>query len=575
MTRKSAVLSLQFVAIVWLGSSLLGCATPQLQAKYAATSQRINEELAQAAQPAKPEQPDTVKNALLPPLKIEMPKTSGKPLEPRFDLVVNNAPAAQVFMGITSGTRYSMLMSPDLSGTISVNLKDVTVFEALEAIREINGYEYKVDGTRIYIQPLTVQTRVFKVDYLVGTRAGTTNVRVASATGGSAGGGNTNIATASNSDFWKELEVSLKAIVGQAEGRSVVVSPQSGVIVVRATPVELRNVAEFLNASQLSVERQVILEAKIIEVELSDDYQTGINWAAFKTSPNSRASAGTPSTSEMGPINARTYDPTVASVLDPNTGLPLPTALIGGGRLLSDTGLGLGGVAGTSLKGGGGLFGMVFQTSSFAATLAFLESQGNVHVLSSPRIATLNNQKAVLKVGSEDSYVTGISAAVTSSNAGGSTTTAPTPTIQQFFSGIVLDVTPQIDEKNNVTLHIHPSVTKVSESNKVINVGGASGIMTLPVASTAVSETDSIVRAHDGQIVAIGGLMKQSTTGDIQDTPGLKDIPLVGDALRQTKRSTKKSELVILLKPTIVHDSSDWAQDILNVQRRVQAMGRK
>lgn len=563
MTRISAVLSFRSVAVAVLGLFLLGCAAPNLQGKYNATSKSINDELTQAAQPPRPEQPVTVTNALLPPLKIEMPKGSVSLLEPRFDLVVNNAPAAQVFMGIVSGTRYSMLMSQELSGTISVNLKDVTVFEALDAIREINGYEYKLDGTRIYIQPQTIQTRVFKVNYLVGSRAGTTNIQVrggssaststattgttgtTGSTGstGGGGGGSTSIATSSNSDFWKELTASLKAILGEKEGRSVVVSPQSGVIVVRATPLELRNIAEFLIASQLSVERQVILEAKILEVDLSDEYQTGINWAAFKTGPNSRLSGGMPGGTAMGPRGA----------------------LTGANSILTGT-------PGSDLQGAGGLFGLVFQTSSFAATLSFLESQGNVHVLSSPRIATLNNQKAVLKVGSEDYYVTSAS---TTTTTGTATTTTPSVGLQQFFSGIVLDVTPQIDDKNNIILHIHPSVTRVSETNKVINMGGTTGTLTLPVASTIVSETDSIVRAQDGRIVVIGGLMKQTTSKDISQPPGLKDIPLVGDALRQTNRSSKKTELVILLKPTIVQDGSDWSQDILTAQQRMQAMSRE
>ena len=560
MTRIPAVLPLQFIVVLLLGIMLPGCSNSPSKPKSDPTLQRIKEELTQAAQSSKPEAPEAVKNALLPPLKIEMPKASSQVLEPRFDLVVNNAPAAQVFMGIVSGTRYSMLMSPDLSGNISVNLKDVTVLEALESIREINGYEYKVDGTRIYIQPLTVQTRVFKVNYLIGSRVGSTTIQVtggssgstgtSGGSGGTGGSGSTSLATASNSDFWKELTASLNAIVGHADGRSVVVSPQSGVIVVRATPVELRSVADFLMASQLSVERQVILEAKIIEVQLSDDYQAGINWAAFghlKNSPSNNISIGMPGSS-----------------LTNATGADLNS---------NASGAVIGGVPGATLRGGGGLFGLVFQTNSFAATLSFLESQGNVHVLSSPRIATLNNQKAILKVGSEDTYVTGVIGGVTLATASSTSTTATTPTLQQLFSGIVLDVTPQIDEKNSIILHIHPSVTRVSESTKVINVGGAAGTMSLPVASTVVSETDSIVRAQDGQIVAIGGLMKQSSTGSLDQTPGIKDIPIIGEAFRQTKRSTTKAELVILLKATIVHDSSDWAQDMLSIQRRVQMMG--
>ncbi len=573
MTRLTVERVVRLILVAALGAFLLGCAgSPQV--KTNSTAVKINEELKQAAQPVKPEQPDAVMNALLPPLKIEMPKGGAKALEPRFDLVVNNAPAAQVFMGIVSGTRYSISMPSDMGGTITANLKDVTVFDVLDDIRETYGYEYKVVGSRIYIQPQTLQTRVFKVNYLVGTRTGSTNIRVtAGSTGstagttgttgttgtagaagaaggtsggtggsGSSGGGSTNIATTSKSDFWREITTSLEAIVGNADGRSVVVSPQSGVIVVRATPLELRNVAEFLNASQVSVERQVILEAKILEVELSDDYQTGINWAAFKNNPNSRLSIGMPGNNEIAPT----------------------------GSLIANTLLS--GTPGASLKGAGGMFGLVFQTGNFATMLSFLESQGNVHVLSSPRIATLNNQKAVLKVGSEDYYVTSASSTTTTGTA---TTTTPSVNLQQFFSGIVLDVTPQIDDKNNIILHIHPSVTRVSEANKIINLGGTTGTLTLPVASTVVSETDSIVRAQDGHIVAIGGLMKQSTTGDFSQPPGVKDVPLIGDVLRQTKRTTKKTELVILLKPTVVQDGSDWSQDILSAQQRIQTMGRE
>lgn len=572
MTRKFASYYFPRLVAAALGLMLLGCATPETQKKHDSTYQRINEELKQAAQPAKPEQPEVVTNALLPPLKIEMPKGSDKALEPRFDLVVHNAPARQVFMGIVSGTRYSMVPTPDLEGTITANLKDVTVLEALEDIRETHGYEYKVVGSRIYIQAQAIQTRVFKVNYLVGTRTGSTSVRVlagstgavgatgaagttgatgtmgttgttgAAAAGGRSGGsGSTTITTNSSSNFWNELSSSLKAIVGSSQGRSVVISPQSGVIVVRATPQELRNVAEFLNASQLSVERQVILEAKILEVELSDDYQTGVNWAAFKSNSEGRVSVGVPGSNEVGPIGA----------------------LRNSNDMLS-------GVPGSTLRGSGGLFGLVFQTNSFAAMLSFLESQGSVQVLSSPRISTLNNQKAVLKVGSEDYYVTSVTSGTSISTTGTTTTTQPTPTIQQFFSGIVLDVTPQIDQNSNVILHIHPSVTRISEVNKVINMG-SSGTMTLPLASTNVSETDSIVRARDGQIVVLGGLMKQTSSGDQANPPGLNEVPF----LRQTKRSTKKSELIILLKPTIVQDGSDWSQDVLDTQRRVQAMGRE
>ncbi|MCX7142494.1 MAG: secretin N-terminal domain-containing protein, partial [Proteobacteria bacterium] len=149
-------------------------------------------EMDKSAQRAKPRESDAVNQALLPPLRMELPEVRGQPIEGRFDLNVNNAPAKEVFLSIVSGTRYSMLVHPDVLGSISVNLKDVSLSEALESIREIYGYEYKIDGTRVYIQPAGMQTRVFQVNYLVGARQGRSDMRV---TAGSSGI-TTNAATA-------------------------------------------------------------------------------------------------------------------------------------------------------------------------------------------------------------------------------------------------------------------------------------------------------------------------------------------------------------------------------------------
>jgi MSHA biogenesis protein MshL len=562
------------VGIVVLG--LAGCELPA--PKHGAALEQINDELKQAAeQKPKVAQPDAVAKALLPPLQVELPKAQGRPPEPRFDLVVNNAPAAQVFMGIVSGTRYSMLVSPEVTGTISVNLKDVTVMEALEAIREIYGYEYKVSGTRIYIQSLALQTRVFRINYLAGERKGSSNIRVLSGsvtdtptTGmpGMAGAispvGNltpgsysraleaSRISTTSTSDFWAELATSLKAIVA-GEGRNVVLSPQSGVIVVRATPAEQRQVDEFLRAAQLSVERQVILEAKILNVQLNEGNQAGINWARFADGGH-RVSLGANANQIQLPGGQIVPGNTLGSVL--GSGL----AQAGGVTAFSGT--------------AGGLFSLAFQTNSFAALLTFLDTQGQVHVLSSPRIATLNNQQAVLKVGTDAFFVTNITNSSTSTASG--TTNAPSITLQPFFSGIVLDVTPEIDDQDNVILHVHPAVSDVTQDNKEIDLGTSlGGTLKLPLARSTVSETDSVVRAQDGQIVAIGGLMQQTTADNRTGVTGVGDIPILGGLFRQSSRSNQKQELVILLKATIVRDGHDWGQDVADVRQRIEAMGQK
>jgi len=505
-----------------------------------------------------------VNNALLPPLAVPGRKTEEAPAETKFDLVVSNTPAQQVFLAIVSGTRYSMLLHPEVSGSISLNLKDVTVFDALETIHQMYGYEYRVDGTRIYIQPLGLQTRIFQVNYLTGQREGKSNLRVTSgsvsdnspgastgtstSTAGSSTSGlqSSQVSMTSKADFWDELSNALVAIVGSEPGRSVVISPMSGVIVVRAMPDEMNNVAAYLKASQISVERQVILEAKIVEVQLNESFQSGVNWAVFQNNPNSLLSTGVGAPgSTLSPILGG-----AATALSSN-----PLAATPGATLLP-----------SATGAVGSLFGLAFQTSNFAALLNFLETQGDVHVLSSPRIATLNNQKAVLKVGTDEFFVTNVSSTTTTGTA---TTTTPEVTLQPFFSGIALDVTPRIDQNDEIILHVHPSVSLVSTVNKIVDVGGVGGTLNLPLASSSISETDSIVRARDGQIVAIGGLMRQATFDDQSGIPGLpKSI------FGQTSKTTQKRELIILIKPTVINSDSDWSNDIARSRDRIKNMSR-
>jgi MSHA biogenesis protein MshL len=550
----------------------------------------INAEMKKAAAADKAAPlPDPVANALLPSanqLAEQLPKA--KPvLEERFDVAFNDVPAQQFFQSLVAKTRYNILIHPEVSGTITANLKDVTIQEALEAVREMYGYDYRIDGMRIAIKPLTMQSKMFQVNYLTAARRGSSNLRVSSTSVANAGSTGTNqnnggssdpnqnnqnnnnnnnpgdpnspnsnqlrdsanVTTRSETDFWAELKLALEAIVGTAkDGRAVVISPQSGVIVVRGMPEDLRNVDRYLKATQLSVARQVILEAKIMEVELSSNSQSGINWAAF----GSRIAGGlvAPGTTLQPRING-------ANSSMSSTG---PAGVVGtpGAAL---------GAQSTAL---GSLFGVAFQSSNFAALISFLESQGTVHVLSSPRIATLNNQKAVLKVGTDEFFVTGVST-TTTTNSAGNGTVSPNVTLQPFFSGVVLDVTPQIDDKGNIILHVHPSVSQVSTVNKSINLGNA-GSLNLPLAASETSEMDSMVRGENGSVVAIGGLMRQSTTSDRSQIPGVGRVPGLGALFRSTGDVMQKRELVVLIKPTIVDAASDWSQDMLESTRRIERL---
>lgn len=569
--------------VVWLAilsaALLSACGGPQT--RPGETFDRIGQEMKQAAD-SKPRTPaaDAVGKAMMPPLQVEEPVMAAKP-EPRFDLAVNNAPAAQVFMALVSGTRYSMLFPPELSGNVTLNLKGVTVREALDAIRDIYGYEYKIQGNRITIQPNTLQARIFQINYLASRRQGTSDMRITSSspsivnpggsTGGTAGttmstpvvpagatpgaGGlpmssadSSRVRTSSDNDFWRDLQTALTTIIGTGEGRSIILNAMSGVVLVKAMPSELRSVESYLKATQLMVERQVMLEAKILDVRLNESFQTGINWAKF--SGNDQRWAGgilSPGTTLTG---------TRSALIGPGTGTQVG-ALPGKGGTLD------------ALAQGKGFFGLAFQSGDFAALLSFLETQGDVQVLSSPRIAALNNQKAVLKVGADDYFVTNISTSTTASGTG--TVTTPTVTLQPFFSGISLDVTPQIDDEGNIILHVHPAVTVVEERSKDVRMGDL-GTFTLPLASSSINETDSIVRVQDGHIVAIGGLMNQKQTNDRNGLPGISREPVVGNLFGQRSSVSEKRELVILMKATVIQTESSWRQDTAEAQERIQAL---
>lgn len=607
---------MRFIFLI-LAVTLAGCANlnpPQNNA----TLNKINEDLRQAAaqRPGVSAVPDSVSSSLLPPLKIAVPKTSAKQLEQRFDLVINDAPVNQVFMGIVSGTRYSMLVHPDVKGNVSVNLKDVTVLEALESLRELYGYEYKLDGTRIYVLKPGLQAKIYKVNYIVGQRRGRSDIAVtsgASGESGSSGSGNTgsrassqsqasSVASSQRADFWGEIEDAVRTALnckipnqtsqtsgggynagtagntganrvqltlsepqfasrerggdGCAEGRSVLVNQMTGAIFVRGMPEELRTVEDLLRAMQVSIDKQVIMEAKIIDVELNSGSQQGINWSYFHNNRHAfSVGADTNRIVESGG-SARggglgVQDQATGNVTYPGLGEVLGAGLIG--------------ATGSAFSAG---LGMAFQIHNFSALLNFLQTQGTVNVLSSPRISTINNQKAVLKVGRDEQYVTGFeSNSSSTTTTGGTVTNQPTPIYSTFFSGISLDVTPQIDDEDNITLHVHPLVSEVTEvEKKTINN------LTLPFASNKISETDSVVKVKDGQIVVIGGLMTDSYIDNRSRVPGAGDVQGLGALFRKGGQISTKRELVIMIKPTVVHGDGTWTDEIAATQRRIEAM---
>jgi MSHA biogenesis protein MshL len=520
-----------------------------------------------ASDPAaeRPAVPKEVADALLPPPGYGGSAPAPDPAQQRFDVNVRAVPAQTFFASLAENTPYNLAVQPGVSGSLTLNLKNVTLPEVMDYVREAYGYDYLKTPSGYTVLAETMQSRIFRVNYLNVKRTGKSRISVSSgqltdhrapgsagaalATGGSdlARGAvaSSGIETESASDFWTEIEATLKLLMPEGSGRKLVINRDAGLIVARALTSELRGMENYLRSLQASLTRQVILEAKILEVQLNESFQAGINWAALGTNRDGYTSFG----AQIGGANV--FDSGVSSAagtpitINPSTGAvtvpSLPTTAIGGAVTA------------------------VLSINDFAAVIELLQGQGDVKVLSSPRVSTVNNQKAIIKVGSDEFFVTGVRSDTTT---GAATTTNRTVEFTPFFSGIALDVTPQIDEQNVVTLHVHPTVSDVRDGRKDVTLGGQTE--SFPLALSNVREADSIVRARSGQIIVIGGLMQETDRDDRFGVPLLSRLPLIGFLFRQTRVLSQKSELVILLKPVVVESDEQWAQEVRRRELRVE-----
>ena len=490
--------------------------------------------------------------------------------EPRFDVAVSEAPARPFFEGLVEGTPYNIVLEPGETTPITLKLKNVTVLDVLDAMRDAYGYEYRRISTGFLIIPPSLQTRLYQLNYIDLERRGTSRMRVSAGQvgqssnpgtqAGSPGAGGqsqdglseppgsvfesggrgservkeitgTSVSTRSSSDFWHDLEVTLKAMIGAGPGHSVVINAGSGIIAVRATPSELRDVSQFLDKLQSVSTRQVVIEAKIVEVTLSNDFQAGINWAAIgKNGSQTYGGFATGPQTGFGSSNLLNQ-PSNQVTVAPGTS-PLTSAV-------------------TNTLGGA--FALAVNTADFSSYIELLSTQGKARVLSSPRVSTLNNQKAVIKSGSDQYFVTGVS---TNTLVGTSASTNLNVDLAPFFSGVALDVTPQISESGEVILHIHPTVSQVTSNVQVLTVGSQTD--SLPLALSQVRESDSIVKAKSGQLIVIGGLMQSTRSSEDYAIPGIGSLPVIGNLFKSQQKIDSRSELVILLRPMVIEADEQW-----------------
>ncbi|MGU5756321.1 pilus (MSHA type) biogenesis protein MshL [Aeromonas caviae] len=512
-----------------------------------------------ALKQAMSEQSPTAPLTSLPPsvqselLQLNRPQQPMTIPEKRMRIAAHDVDAVEFFGSLFKGSRYSVAVHPGVAGVISVELKDVTLQEALATVGDMYGFDVQRKGNVFHVYPAGLRTETIPVNYLMMARRGLSRTSVSTggvtandnnngnnnnfdnglnnsgnnnSQGNTAGGDNntnsngTRIETDSNNDYWTDLRDALQTLIGTGEGRAVITSPQAGLVTVRAYPKELKAVREFLDQSGEHLKRQVVLEARILEVSLNEGYEQGVDWSGLSAS------------------------------WDGGKGIT------GGGSLMDSP------IASTPnqiFRALGGGAGFTISDGNFNVAVSLLKTQGDVNTLSSPRVTATNNQKAVIKVGTDEYFVTNASTTTTTSG-----TSAPivTPNVEltPFFSGIALDVTPQIDEQGKVLLHIHPSVIDTEEQSKTISVGTADPLV-LPLAKSSIRESDTVVQANNGDIIVIGGLMKTDKQEIVSKVPLLGDIPWVGEAFTNRRESTKKVELVIMLKPTVV-EKDTWQNEL-------------
>tara|TARA_R110000744_G_scaffold76431_10_gene151480 strand:- start:2802 stop:4511 length:1710 start_codon:yes stop_codon:yes gene_type:complete len=506
-------------------------------------TQALDKAIAQSNQPSAPKPlqalPNSVRQELM--QKEIQQARHGLLAEKRLEIAASGVAAEQFFAAIVDDSSYSIAIHPEVSGNITLNLKNVTLDEALDVVESIYGYDIRREGRVIQVYPAGIRTETIPLDYLYVKRRGISSTSINSGgvsendpnssnsngnsgnnnnNSGNSGGNNNNqngngnqsnssgvnIYTENESDFWTELKETLNALVGDEAGRSVIVSPQAGLVTIKALPAEIAAVKRFIESTEEHLRRQVIIEAKIMEVTLNDDYQQGVKWDQV-----------------LGHIES--------------TDIGFSTT---------------GNIAGNAISSAiGGVTSLSFLNKDFSGVIDLLSTQGNVQVLSSPRITATNNQKAIIKVGEDEYFVTDVSSTTTT---GTSTTTTPEIDLTPFFSGIALDVTPQIDADGEVILHIHPSVTITAEQTKTIRLSDQD--IVLPLAQSSVRESDTIIRAKSGEIVVIGGLIETRKVDTESKTPFFGDIPIMGALFKSKSESVQKKELIILLKPIVIgHDT--------------------
>jgi general secretion pathway protein D len=461
-----------------------------------------------------------------------------------YTVVVNQVPVRELLFSMARDADLNLDIDSGISGKITMNAIDQTLPRILERIESQANITYFLDGNTLKVMADKPYLHTYNISYLninrsssgkvsVSTEIGATGSGIQNTGSGSGGGASSNqdnkanseIINESSNDFWETITINIAGILGEElktssatrikTGNNIIVNRESGIIAVRATAKQHKTIKSFIDVALGNAQRQVLIEVTIAEVNLSDSYQAGINWAVV---------------SETAIINGE-------------------TVLTKGGRQ-SVIGGNLGSVPFFELATSG-----VVNGNPLSITLKALETFGDVKVLSSPKVMALNNQTAILKVVDNEVYFT-TDVEVDSGSVNQNSTTVVDTDVHTVPIGIVMAVTPFIDDHREVTLNVRPTISRiirfVDDPNPILAEQGV--VSQIPVIQ--VREIETMLKINDKETAIIGGLMQDQINKENRGVPILSSIPVLGALFSYTEEEFVKSELVIFIRPVVIDHAS-------------------
>lgn len=516
--------SLLLIPLCFLSLILMGCEHLRFPPKPSQGHVKASDEKSTATIPA--------------PVKFspQLPPPQATVKEPTHTVVVSDVPVRELLFSLARDADFNLDIDSDVDGLITLNAVNQPLNAILDRIAAGAGLRYSIQNKVLRIRKDAPFLRNYRIDYLNMARNSSGSVNVAtqiSSTGqgagdkaASGGSGDNNSATEvkniSENAFWATLQKNIGAIIHNADsdiapsadGASpdIILNRESGILGVRATERQHDEIQQFIDEVQNSAQRQVLIEATIAEVKLSDRYQAGINWSLVRDSTGSNVLFDMANTVNDLALNTA------------------PSFNLG---------------ASTRVDGN------LLQT-----TLQALETFGDVSIMSSPKIMALNNQTALLKVVDNLVYFTVDVTIDQSSVVGAPATVVYETEVNTVPVGFVMSVTPYINEQGSVTLNVRPTISRVIKQMRDPNPELAKVDVISEIPVIQVREVESVLKVNSGDVAVIGGLMQDEVSNNKRGIPVLSKIPFVGSLFRYEDDNTEKTELVIFIKPIVIKNAS-------------------